>query len=132
MDLICFTKLLQPYSAEELIAFARRPGLAGYDLTVRDGHPVTPETFGTDLVPFVRQLTDAGLQVPLTTIGGSALVAGDPATETAWAACAEACIGMLKLGYWNWTREGTPLLGSGGVGARRVASICQAGRGGMG
>ena len=105
MDLICFTKLLQPYGADELIAFARRTGLAGYDLTVRDGHPVTPETIGTDLVPFVRQLTDAGLQVPLATIGGTALPAGDPATESAWAACAEAGIGMIKLGYWHWTRE---------------------------
>ena len=84
MDLICFTKLLQPYGADELIAFARKTGLAGYDLTVRDGHPVTPETIGTDLVPFVGKLTDAGLQVPLATVGGSALPADDPATETAW------------------------------------------------
>ena len=106
IDLICFTKLLQPLGADELIDFARRTGLAGYDLTVRDGHPVTPETIGTELVPFVRQLTDAGLQVPLATIGGTALPAGDPATEAAWAACAEAGIGMIKLGYWHWTREG--------------------------
>ncbi len=107
MDLICFTKLLQPYGADELIAFARKTGLAGYDLTVRDGHPVTPETIGTDLVPFVGKLKDAGLQVPLATVGGSALPAGDPATETAWAACAEAGIGMIKLGYWSW-RPGGP------------------------
>ena len=60
-DLICFTKLLQPLGADELIDFARLTGWAGYDLTVRDGHPVTPETIGTELVPFVRQLTDAGL-----------------------------------------------------------------------
>ena len=106
MDLICFTKLLQPYGADELIAFARKTGLAGYDLTVRDGHPVTPETIGTDLVPFVGQLQDAGLHVPLATVGGQAMPPGDPATETAWAACAEAGIGMIKLGYWNWTRKG--------------------------
>ena len=30
-DLICFSKLLRPYSAKELIAFARRTGLSGYD-----------------------------------------------------------------------------------------------------
>ena len=83
MDLICFTKLLQPFGADELIAFALKTGLAGYDLTVRDGHPVTPETIATDLVPFVRQLTDAGLQVPMATIGANALSAGDPATEAA-------------------------------------------------
>lgn len=84
MDLICFTKLLQPYGPNELIAFARETGLAGYDLTVRDDHPVTPETIGTDLVPFVRRLSDAGLHVPLATIGGEALPVGDAATETAW------------------------------------------------
>ena len=106
MDLICFTKLLQPYGADELIAFARKTGLAGYDLTVRDGHPVTPETIGADLVPFVGKLTDAGLRVPLATIGGAAAPPGDPATETAWAACAEAGIGMIKLGYWHWRPGG--------------------------
>lgn len=106
MDLICFTKLLQPYGPDELIAFARKTGLAGYDLTVRDGYPVTPETIGTDLVPFVRRLTDAGLRVPLATIGGEAPPPGDPATETAWAACAEAGIGMIKLGYWRWAPGG--------------------------
>ena len=106
MDLICFTKLLEPYGADELIGFARKTGLAGYDLTVRDGHPVTSETIGTDLVPFVGRLRDAGLQVPLATIGWQAMPPGDPATETAWAACAEAGIGMIKLGYWHWTRGG--------------------------
>ena len=106
MDQICFTKLLQPYGADELIAFARQTGLAGYDLAVRDGHPVTPDTIGTDLVPFVRQLQDAGLQVPLATVGAQALPADDPATERAWAACAEVGIGMIKLGYWNWTPGG--------------------------
>jgi len=95
MDPICLTKLLQPYGAEELIASARLTWLGGYDLTVRDGHPGTPKTIGTDLVPFVRQLTDAGLHAPLATIGGTALPTNDPATE---AACAEAGIAMIKLG----------------------------------
>ena len=106
MDLICFTKLLQPCGPDELIAFARKTGLAGYDLTVREGHPVTPETIGTDLAPFVRRLSDAGLQAPLATIGGDVAPVGDPATETAWAACAEAGIGMIKLGYWRWAPGG--------------------------
>lgn len=63
------TKPLQSYGGEELIAFARRTGLAGYDLTVRDGHPVPPETTSTELVPFARQLKDAVLDVPLATLG---------------------------------------------------------------
>jgi hypothetical protein len=111
MELICFTELLKGYGVDELIAFARRTGLTGYDLTVRDGYPVSTDTIETDLVPFVRQLTNAGLQVPLATIGATALPADDRATEGAWAACAEAGIEMIKLGTGIGPRT-DPTIGS--------------------
>ncbi|MCZ7645859.1 MAG: sugar phosphate isomerase/epimerase [Planctomycetota bacterium] len=106
MSLICFTKLLKPWNAAQLIEFAKKEGLTGYDVTVRDGYPVTPEKVGTELVPFVRQLTQGGLKVPMITFGSRAYAVDDPLIERAWAASAEAGVKGIKLGYWVWKKEG--------------------------
>lgn len=102
MKPIVFTKLLKPWNADELIAFAKKMGLAGFDLCVRDGYPITPAAIGRDLAPFVKKVRDAGLDVPMATVGVTALKPSDPATEAAWASCAEAGVGGIKLGYWVW------------------------------
>ena len=106
MKVIVFTKLLQPWNAEKLIEFAKANGLAGFDLTVRPGFPVQPEDITRTLPPFVRQIKAAGLEVPMATVGGTAMPAADKLTETCWAACAEAGIKAIKLGYWNWKSTG--------------------------
>ncbi|GMV78928.1 MAG: hypothetical protein AMXMBFR7_01120 [Planctomycetota bacterium] len=106
MSLTCFTKLLKPWSVEQLIAFAKETGLAGYDLTVRDGYAVTPDRIERDLGPYVKRLKDASLSVPLVTFGVRAYKADEPIVERAWAACAEAGVPAVKLGYWTWSPQG--------------------------
>lgn len=105
MQAIVFTKMLKPWNAEQLIAFAKETGLAGFDLCVRDGYPVTPKEIAAQLPVFMKQARAAGLAVPMATVGGLAMPAEDPATEAAWAACAEAGIKGIKLGYWVWSPE---------------------------
>lgn len=105
MKAIVFTKMLKPWNAEQLIAFAKETGLAGFDLCVRDGYPVTPSEIATQIPTFVKQVRAAGLAVPMATVGGLAMPPEDPETEAAWAACAEAGIKGIKLGYWLWKPE---------------------------
>jgi len=102
MQLIVFTKLLKPWNAEQLVAFAKETGLAGFDLCVRPGYPVTPETIERDLPAFAEKIRAAGLSIPMATVGGTAMPPREKATETAWAACAAAGIRKIKLGYWVW------------------------------
>ncbi|MBI3832392.1 MAG: sugar phosphate isomerase/epimerase [Planctomycetes bacterium] len=102
MQLIVFTKLLKPWNAEQLVTFAKQNGLAGFDLTIRDGYPVTPAGIAKELPAFIKPIRAAGLAVPMATVGGTAMPPTDKLTENAWAACAEAGIKGIKLGYWVW------------------------------
>lgn len=102
MKPIVFTKMLKPWEPDQLIAFAKETGLAGFDLCVRDGYPVTPQEIKTQLPAFMKKARAAGLTVPMATVGGLAMPPEDKLTEEAWAACAEAGIQGIKLGYWVW------------------------------
>ena len=67
MSLVLFTKSLSDHSVPQLIERGHALGVDGYDLCVRAGHPVQPETVATTLVAAVRDLLAAGLAVPMVT-----------------------------------------------------------------
>jgi len=102
MRVIVFSKLLKPYTPEQLLAFAKAQKIDGFDLAVRDGYPVNPENIEQALVPFAKQAKAVGLSVPLVTLGGLALDPKAKSTEAAWAACGQAGVEAVKLGYWLW------------------------------
>lgn len=65
---ICiFSKHLQWLGYEEMAAFAREIGFTGIDLTVREGGHVEPENASGVLPEAVRQIRDAGMEVPMIT-----------------------------------------------------------------
>ncbi len=105
MKLVFFTKLFKSYSTDELITFAKEKGLDGFDLAIRPDYPINEDNIATELVPFSKKCADAGLSIELATIGMRPMPLDDPATDAAYAACAEACVPCIKLGYDVWDPE---------------------------
>jgi sugar phosphate isomerase/epimerase len=76
---ICiFSKHLQWLGFREMAELASRIGFSGIDLTVREGGHVPPERVKRDLPEAVRQIRDAGMEVPMITT--AITDAGDPHT----------------------------------------------------
>jgi sugar phosphate isomerase/epimerase len=80
-------------------------GIDGADLCVRPGYPVHPENCARALPAAARQFDDAGLTIPVVTAPGDFTDPDAPAAETLFAACAEAGVPAVKLGYWRWEHE---------------------------
>src|SRR3954451_8210069 len=99
MDIVLFTKLFRGCELEEIATAANDLGVDGIDLLIRPGHQVEPEA--PERIPAaVRYLQQQGLQVPMATTDLT-----DPAkmpAERVLAACAEAGIGLIRLGYWPY------------------------------
>jgi sugar phosphate isomerase/epimerase len=99
MDIVLFTKLFRGCEIEEIATAANGLGVDGIDLLIRPGHQVEPEA--PERIPeAVRYLQQQGLRVPMATTDLT-----DPAkmpAERVLAACAEAGIGLIRLGYWHY------------------------------
>jgi sugar phosphate isomerase/epimerase len=99
MQAVLFTKLFRGQRLGDVAAAASGLGFDGIDLLIRPGHqvePGAPERIGDA----VRLLEAGGLAVPMATTDLT-----DPAeapTERLLAACAEAGIGLVRLGYWKY------------------------------
>jgi len=133
MDYIFFSKMLQQQSIEELIGSLRLIGADGVDLTVRPGYPVEPDNVAQTLVPAAQAIRAAGLSVPMITTPGDLTSPSLPYTEALFAACGEAGIRLVKLGYWQFTGEGywagveqmkRDLVGLAEIGARYGVKPC--------
>lgn len=102
MRLIYFTKFDPQLDAAALGEKAQRLGVDGLDLAVRAGHAINPENVGGAL-PAARKVWEKqGVWCPLVT-GGTDLV--DPKSgeaERLFAACGEAGVGLVKIGYWRY------------------------------
>jgi len=95
-----FTKHLQGYDVPEIIAALQSVGVEGADLCVRPGYPVNPENARQALPEAARKFHEAGLSIPLVTTPGDFTSAQVEYAESLFAACAEAGVGLIKLGYW--------------------------------
>ena len=99
MDIVLFTKLFRGCELEEIAEAATDLGVDGIDLLIRRGHQVEPEA--PERIPAaVRFFEQQGLRVPMATTDLT-----DPTrmpAERMVAACAEAGIGLIRLGYWHY------------------------------
>jgi sugar phosphate isomerase/epimerase len=99
MDIVLFTKLFRGCELQEIATAANDLGVDGIDLLIRPGFQVEPGA--PERIPeAVRYLKSQGLRVPMATTDLT-----DPSrmpTESLLAACAEAGIGLIRLGYWHY------------------------------
>ncbi len=99
MQTVLFTKLFRGQSIEMIGSTAAAIGFDGIDLLIRRGtqlEPAAPEA----IPDAVRLLGREGVVVPMATTDLT-----DPSAipaERLLAACAEAGIGVIRLGYWKY------------------------------
>ncbi len=98
---IVFTKFFKGMTREEVAARALELGFAGLDFALREGQCVTPETVG-ELPAVVEYWRRQGLVTPMVSLETSWVEADRPGMEEAFAACAEAEVPFIKLGYWTF------------------------------
>jgi sugar phosphate isomerase/epimerase len=103
MKYIMFTKHLQGLDLPEIIAALQSVGVEGADLCLRPGYPVNPDNAETALPHAARQFAAAGLLIPLITAPTDFTRPDVPYAERLYAACAEAGVAHIKLGYWHWS-----------------------------
>ena len=103
---IMFTKHLEGWDLEQIIDGLKRGGVQGADLCVRPGYPVTPENAATELPAAAKRFADEGLGIPLITTPGDFIQADMDYAESLFAACAEAGVKLVKLGYWHMEADG--------------------------
>ncbi len=102
MQYIMFTKHLEGLDLDGIMQSLQKVGVAGADLCVRPGYPVTPANALKELPKAVRRFQDAGLAIPLITTPTSFT---DPAADPVinlYAACGAAGVQYIKVGYWHW------------------------------
>ena len=104
--LIMFTKHLQGLDLDRVIAALKSVGVEGADLCVRPGYPVTPDNVLNRLPEAVRKFQNAGLCIPMITTPGEFVSSKDPSAEKIMAACQQAGVKLIKLGYWYMEPEG--------------------------
>jgi sugar phosphate isomerase/epimerase len=103
---VFFTKLIREQSIPQVAATLRDLGMDGADLCVRDGYPVTPSTARAALKPAVERLAQDGLSVPLVTAPTDLTDASSADAENLFAACHDAGVPNIKLGYFAYRRDG--------------------------
>ncbi len=107
MKFIMFTKHLEGFDdVPSLIDALQRATVSGADLCTRPGYPVNPDNCETALPEAAKQFADAGLTIDIITTPGDFT---DPAIDYAerlMAAAKEAGAGLIKLGYWRFTKPG--------------------------
>jgi sugar phosphate isomerase/epimerase len=102
MQIIYFTKFLAGLQPEEIGQVAAARGFDGLDLAIRRNHAINPANVGQELPRAMEVWTRRGLSVPLATLDTDWVDPDAPETEAIFAACADAGIPYLKLGYWHW------------------------------
>jgi len=105
MDLVLNSKFFEHLSAPELGEKVAELGYDGIDICVRPGHPVNLDNVDRTLPEAHRIWRDQGLSCPLATAPTDFIDPTAPAAERLYAACAEAGVGHIKLGYWRF-KEG--------------------------
>lgn len=105
MKFVMFTKHLTGLEIPELIDALASVGVEGPDLCVRPGYPVHPENIEQALPQAAARFAAAGMSIPLVTAPGDFIHPDIDYAERLYAACAEAGVENIKLGYWHWSPE---------------------------
>lgn len=101
-----FTKHLDGWSLEQIMAGLKNAGVDGADLCVRPGYPVTPENAAAELPKAARRFADEGLCIPIVTGPGELTDPGLDYVRPMFDACATAGVKLVKLGYWHMDDDG--------------------------
>lgn len=101
MRIVLFSKCLPGLDIPQLIARGHALGLQGYDLCVRPGYAVGPDSLGT-LPAAVAALRSEGLEVPLITAPTDLVRPADPRAEPYLRAMVEAGVDLVKIGYFGF------------------------------
>ena len=105
MQLVYFTKYWPSYTVEKLASMAKEIGADGLDLAVRSGHAVNPQNVRAALPRAVKACADQGLTVSMATMETKPTDPADPTTESLFAACGEAGVRCVKLGYFFYSTD---------------------------
>lgn len=103
MQYIMFTKHLEGLDIPRIIQALKSAGVTGADLCVRNGYPVNPDNIDQALPEAVKQFAAEGLSIPLVTAPGDFNRPDIDYAERYYAACGEAGVKHIKLGYWHWS-----------------------------
>lgn len=102
MELILNTKYFPDLTPAQFGDKAKSLGYDGVDVCVRPGHPVHPGNVAEALPQALAVWAEQGLSCPLATLPTDFTDPLVPEVEAVYAACAEAGVGMTKLGYFNF------------------------------
>ena len=105
MTFIMFTKHLEGLDVPGIISALKSVGVQGADLCVRPGYPVNPDNAAKALPEAAKAFREEGLAIPLVTTPGDFTRPDVDYAERLYAACGEAGVKHIKLGYWHWTPE---------------------------
>lgn len=103
MQRIMFTKHLEGLDIPSIIQSLKSVGVEGADLCVRPGYPVNPDNIHTALPEAARRFAEEGLSIPLVTAPGDFNAPDIGYADRYYAACGEAGVPHVKIGYWHWS-----------------------------
>ena len=102
MQIVLNSKFFADLPVAELGSKALELGYDGIDVCVRPGHPVHPGNAGAELPGAVDLWRGQGLSCPLATAPTDFVDPAAPGAEGLYAACAEAGVPRLKIGFWRF------------------------------
>jgi sugar phosphate isomerase/epimerase len=105
MQIVLNSKMFSELSAGSLGEKALELGYDGIDVCIRPGHPVHPGNAPDALPDAVKTWQEQGLVCPMATAPTGMIDPGASDVEGMYAACAEAGVPRLKIGFWKF-REG--------------------------
>jgi sugar phosphate isomerase/epimerase len=101
MRYIFFSKMVREQPIPQLIETLKRIGADGVDLAVRPGYPVNPDNVRKALPEAAKRIKEAGLAIPMVSTATDLTDPSKPYVEELWAACHDAQIPHVKVGYWQ-------------------------------
>ena len=102
MRYVYFTKMLQKLAVAELIDFCKEVGLAGVDMAVRPGYPVTPADAKTTLPAAAKAFRAAKLEIGIVTAPTGMTDPESPMAKAIFEACQRAEVPAVKIGYFAY------------------------------
>ena len=102
MEIVLNSKFFTELSVEQLGEKAIELGYDGVDICVRPGHPIHVDNV-TEMLPKAMKVWGGqNLTCPLATAATNVTDPNAPEIEGLYAACAEAGIPRLKIGFWRF------------------------------
>ena len=102
MEIVLNSKFFTELSVEQLGEKTIELGYDGVDICVRPGHPIHVDNVVEALPKAMKVWQGQNLTCPLATAATDITNPNAPEVEGLYAACAEAGIPRLKIGFWRF------------------------------